>query len=668
MSSAKRLNERYKKLIKIINQHNLLYHTYDSPSISDLEYDELYNELKNIESENPKIITSDSPTQRVGSDLLSSFDKKKHDKPMLSLSNAASQNDFEDFYSKLLSSTRLSAINLFAEPKFDGLAVSILYENGKYINATTRGDGFIGEDVTLNVKTIKSLPLSIDNTHLPKRFSLRGEVFIDKKDFISINQELKKTNKKVYSNTRNLAAGSVRQLDPAIASSRKLRLFIHGVSDPSSFLDYKTHSKLMNHLQKIGFPINNYSKVVKNIDESYNYFDQMNSDRYKIPYDIDGLVYRIDEFQYYSKLGYTSKSPKWAIAYKFKSLEVMTQILDVTFQVGRTGTITPVAELEPVNIGGVNVSRATLHNFSEIQTKDININDFVYVKRAGDVIPDIDRVELNKRKIIKKIIPPKKCPSCNSILSKIDNQVAFKCMNNKGCTPQIEQSIIHFISRKAMNIQGIGNQIIKELISKKIIKSSADLFKLSKDDFKKLDRVGDKSINNYLSSINLSKNVMFNKFIYALGIQEVGESSSKSIAKKFNSIYEFLNCDFQTLIEINDVGPIVAKNIITYLGDKDNNGNIKNLISHGINIIYEKANKSQKLTNAVITGTFDKYSRSEIVDTLEASGYKITTSISKNTNLLICGDNPGSKFNKALDYGIKIIYEKELLKLLSKFH
>ena len=472
----------------------------------------------------------------------------------------------------------------------------------------------------------------------------------------------------MYSNTRNLAAGSVRQLDPSIASSRKLRLFIHGVSDPSSFLNYKTHSKLMDHLQKIGFPINNYSKVVKNIDESYNYFDQMNSDRYKIPYDIDGLVYRVDEFQYYSKLGYTSKSPKWAIAYKFKSLEAMTQILDVTFQVGRTGTITPVAELEPVNIGGVNVSRATLHNFSEIKAKDININDFVYVKRAGDVIPDIDRVELNKRKIIKKIIPPKKCPSCNSILSKIDNQVAFKCMNNKGCTPQIEQSIIHFISRKAMNIQGIGNQIIKELISKKIIKSSADLFKLSKDDFKKLDRVGDKSINNYLTSINLAKNVMFNKFIYALGIQEVGESSSKSIAKKFNSIYEFLNCNFETLIEINDVGPIVAKNIITYLDDKDNKSNIKNLISHGINIIYEKATKSQKLTNAVITGTFNKYSRSELVDTLEASGYKITSSISKNTNLLICGDNPGSKFNKAQDYGIKIVYEKELLKLLSKFH
>ncbi|MGA0277758.1 MAG: NAD-dependent DNA ligase LigA, partial [Candidatus Kariarchaeum pelagius] len=398
------------------------------------------------------------------------------------------------------------------------------------------------------------------------------------------------------------------------------------------------------------------------------YFDQMNSDRHKIPYDIDGLVYRVDEFQYYNKLGYTSKSPKWAIAYKFKSLEAMTQILDVTFQVGRTGTITPVAELEPVNIGGVNVSRATLHNFSEIEAKDININDFVYVKRAGDVIPDIDRVELNKRKITKKIIPPKKCPSCNSILSKIDNQVAFKCINNKGCIPQIEQSIIHFISRKAMNIQGIGNQIIKELISKKIIKSSADLFKLSQDDFKKLDRVGDKSINNYLTSINLAKNVMFNKFIYALGIQEVGESSSKSIAKKFNSIDEFVNCNFETLIEINDVGPIVANNIMTYLDDKDNKSNIKNLISHGINIIYEKATKSQKLTNVVITGTFNKYSRSELVDTLEANGYKITSNISNTTNLLICGDNPGSKFNKALDYEIKIIYEKELLKLLSKFH
>ena len=393
----------------------------------------------------------------------------------------------------------------------------------------------------------------------------------------------------------------------------------------------------------------------------------MNNLRNNIPYEIDGLVYRVNDFQYYKSLGFTSKSPKWAIAYKFKSQESLSQIEDVTFQVGRTGTITPVAELTPVNIGGVRVARATLHNFSEINTKDIRINDYVYVKRAGDVIPDIDRVELTKRESTRKIKPPKKCPSCGSLLEKIDDQVAYRCTNHKNCAPQIEQSIIHFISRKAMNIQGIGNQLIKELVSKKIISRSADLYTLTDKDFNKLDRVGDKSINNYLSSIQASKKITFSKFIYALGIREVGESSSRALASEFKSINELIKCKYEHLVEIHDIGPIVAKNILSYFKDKYYKSNVDNLISSGIDLIYQSKSTIKQLS-IVITGSFDEYKRSYLSDIFEANGYKISNTLSKKTNILICGEKPGTKLKKAQSYGIKIIYKDELVKLLSEFH
>ncbi len=663
MSDQKNIKTRYYSLIKIVNKHNLLYHTYDSPEISDDIYDNYYSELKKIENEYPSIISKNSPTQRVGSELLDSFEKRQHDYPMLSLSNASNENEFRDFYNKLKKNNIKHNEKLFAEPKFDGLAVNITYEDGYYSYATTRGDGFIGEDITVNVRTIKSLPMIIDNVKLPKKFSLRGEIFIDKTDFIKINKDLIKHGLKEYSNPRNLAAGSIRQLDPSIADSRNLRLFVHGISDPKLFSKFKSHETLFSHFNKIGFPVNKYSQTLSSIDECIDYYNKINSIRNEIPYEIDGLVYRVNDFKRYEDLGFTAKSPKWAIAYKFKSFEALTKINNVTFQVGRTGTITPVAELEPVNIGGVNVARATLHNFSEIVSKDIHINDYVYVKRAGDVIPDIDRVETKKRKNVKVIVPPKKCPSCGSFLKREDNQTAYKCLNSKGCIPQIEQAIIHFISRKAMNIQGIGNQTIKELVSKKIISRSSDLYKLSENDFKKLDRVGVKSISNYLHSIESSKRTSFNKFIYSMGIKEVGEASSKSLASKFTSIDEFLNCNFEQLVIIEDVGPIVATNIISFLTDKDNRSNISNLLSSGIEIEY-KQKKSTNNLSVVITGTFKNYKRTDLIDLLELKGYKISSSLSIKTNILICGDKPGTKLDKAKDFGTSVVYEDDLTTLL----
>ena len=659
-------NKRYGDLIDIINRHNLLYHTYDSPEIPDHEYDKLYQELKEIEESNPSIVVDYSPTQRVGSNLLENFDKRNHEVPMLSLSNSSTKDEFTEFYSKIIDNTEELNCELFAEPKFDGLAVNISYRDGKYINATTRGDGFIGEDISQNVKTIKSLPLIIHKSNLPQKFDLRGEIFIDKKDFRTINEELKKNKEKEYSNPRNLAAGSIRQLDPSIASSRNLKIFIHGISKPSDFTEFKKHSDLMIYLSKLGFPINNYSKILTNLEDCFQYFHEMDNLRDKISYEIDGLVYRVNDFSKYPTLGFTSKSPKWATAYKFKSLEALTRIFDVTYQVGRTGTITPVAELKPVNIGGVTVSRATLHNFSEIQNKDININDYVYVKRAGDVIPDIDRVDLKKRKNIIKISIPKKCPSCRSMLTKIDNQIALKCLNNKNCIPQIEGAIIHFISRKAMNIIGIGDQTIRELVEKRIIQRTADLYNLKEKDFNKLERVGKKSIQNYLKSINDSKKVVFSKFIYSLGIKEVGESSSKSLASEFQSIDEFMKCTTSKLIEINDIGPIVAENIISFLNDKDNKKNLQDLLAFGLDIVYTPAPTSEEFI--VITGSFKNYSRAVLKEDLEKIGYRVSESVTKKTKILICGDKPGSKFNKASNLDIKIVFENDLPRLLSRSH
>ena len=666
MNNKKSISKKYQKLITIINKHNLLYHTYDSPEISDKEYDQLYANLKQIENNNPELIEPNSPTQRVGSLLLEQFDKIKHDLPMLSLSNAADESELKEFYKKINITLNNDSTILFAEPKFDGLAISLTYIDGIFSKAITRGDGFTGEDVTQNVRTIKSLPLSVTDKNVPNKFTLRGEVFIDKKDFNSINFNLKSKNEKIYSNPRNLASGSIRQLNPKIASNRNLKLFIHGLEDFKQFNAFKQHHKLMKFLSSLGFPINKYSKLTTNLKSIFSYIKNMNSIRDNIPYEIDGLVFRVDDLSTYSLLGTTSKAPKWAIAYKFKAQEALTKIIDVTFQVGRTGTITPVAELEPVNIGGVNVSRATLHNFSEIESKDIHINDYVYVKRAGDVIPDIDRVELNKRKNITKIVVPYKCPSCKSILVQVENQIAYKCLNSKYCTPQIEQAIIHFISRKAMNVIGIGNQTIRELVAKKIISRTSDLYNLNSSDFEKLDRVGEKSIQNFLQSIEKSKNVSFDKFIYALGIKEVGEASAKSLANFFSDIDKFIKCNSSDLQKISDIGPIVAENITKFLKDRDNYNNILKLITSGINITYNK--QTPNGSNVVITGKFDNYSRQEITDKISKLGYRVISTVSKRTNLLVCGSKPGSKKNKAETLGIKIIYEDSLSKLLSEVH
>ena len=664
--SASKARIRIQELIKKINFYNQQYHTHDESVITDSEYDTLYTELKKLEKQYPKLLTDNSPTIRVGSRLLGGFKKINHRLPMLSLSNALNENDFSSFYEKMLEKNNSTNINLYAEPKFDGLAISIDYKGGEYFSASTRGDGSIGEDVTSNIKTIKSLPLMLKGKNIPSFMTLRAEVYIAKNDFNDLNKKLVKENQKPFANPRNVAAGSIRQLDPIVASRRNLQIFFHGIAAiDDKYKDLK-HSESMERLKKFGLKVCTHNKLTHSLGDAFKYFKHINSMRESLPYEIDGVVFKVDEIKLQHLIGSTSKAPKWSIAYKFQSAEAVSELLDVTFQIGRTGVITPVAELKPNLIGGVIVSRATLHNMDEINKRDIHIGDFVYVKRAGDVIPAVDRVCYEKRKSIKKIVIPKKCPSCRTPIIKVSNQSIYKCTNEYGCLPQIKQSIFHFASRKAMNIPGLGESLIDTLVDEKVISDFSDLYSLTTQKLIELDRIALKSSENILSSLERSKSILFDRFIYALGIKEVGLNTAKVLSNNFSSIKSLINSDQEKLEAIKDIGPIVTKNILDFFYIKRNINIINKLIKAGINIEYPKASINKKYLNKtfVITGTFDGYSRDEIIEIISNGGGTISNSVSKNTHALILGDKPGSKYKKAKDLNIEIINEKKLSKLL----
>ncbi|MBT3548464.1 MAG: NAD-dependent DNA ligase LigA [Gammaproteobacteria bacterium] len=659
------LKIKIRSLIDIINNHNYLYHTLDNPDISDTEYDALYLKLKEYEKKYPNLIFNDSPTQRVGSKLLGGFNKVKHQIPMLSLSNASNDKDFDEFYIKIKKDLKLKNITLFAEPKFDGLAISVIYKNGVYDSAVTRGDGEIGEDVTANVKTIKSLPLKLTGTDIPKTLILRAEIYMTIADFNKLNDKLSRNNEKIFANPRNVAAGTIRQLDPSVSSERNLRIFFHGVIETFTMLD-KNHMDSLDRLKSYGLPICELNKLVKNLGSAKDYYNHIISTRDSLDYEIDGVVYKINNYDYRNQLGFTAKAPRWAIAYKFISAEAITTLTNVTFQVGRTGVVTPVAELAPVNIGGVLVSRASLHNMDEISRKDIRVNDKVYVKRAGDVIPEIDRVSLEHRKKSVKIAIPSKCPACGTKIIKTIDQSSYKCPNEYSCSPQVIQSIQHFASRKAMNISGLGESLIETLVNKKIIKNYSDLYTLSISSLITLNRMGAKSSENVIESINKSKDISFDRFLYALGIREVGITTARILANNFSDIDMLMNHNKIQLEEIKDIGPVVGDNIYNFFKLPRNKKNIANLIGHGINIFYAKKNITRDFHNFkfVISGVFKSFKRKEIEDKIIQKGGSVSNTVSKNTHALIMGVNPGSKYQKCLDLNIKIIEEGEFIKLL----
>ena len=664
------IKDRLESLKKIIQEHDHAYYLLDDPLISDHEYDSLFKELKKIESENPHLITLDSPTQRVGGRPLDEFKQIAHKKPMLSLGNAFGNDELNAFYKRVTETLDITDIQFSAELKFDGLAISLFYENGFLKYAATRGDGLVGEDVTHNIKTMKVIPLRLRSNSPPKILELRGEVLMNKDDFLKLNEHQQEQNLKVFANPRNAAAGSLRQLDPAVTAKRKLQFFAYGLGEVDTSINFNYHSQMIDFIKDLGIPVSKYSEIVQNNKDMEAYFQKILGQRNALPFDIDGIVFKVNSIKSQNNLGFVSKAPRWAIAYKFPAEEAETIVNDITVQVGRTGAITPVARLKPVFVSGVTVTNATLHNEDEMNRKDIRIGDSVMVRRAGDVVPEVVRVILEKRpNDAIKFSMPKQCPICGSDIERIDGEAAQRCTGQYKCNAQVKQGISHFISRKAMNIDGLGEKIVDQLFEQGMLKNIADIYKLDFNIIENMDRFGKKSVENLKESIEKSKKTTLGKFIYALGIRNVGEATSKELAANFRSLDNLFNATVEDYLMVNDIGPIVAESLVQYFHNENNQKIIKSIIASGITWpALKKINAiNSKLNNQtfVVTGTLNSLSRDEIKDLIEANGGKVSGSVSKKTSYVIVGDNPGSKADKPSELGIPIITEINLMEMLN---
>lgn len=664
------IKDRLKNLKKIIQEHDHAYYLLDDPLISDHEYDSLFQELKKIESENPHLITPDSPTQRVGGGPLDEFKQIAHKKPMLSLGNAFGNDELNAFYKRVTETLDITDIEFSAELKFDGLAISLFYEEGVLKYAATRGDGLVGEDVTHNIKTMKVIPLRLRSDNPPKILELRGEVLMNKEDFLELNEQQKKQDLKVFANPRNAAAGSLRQLDPAVTAKRKLQFFAYGLGEVDTSVHFDYHSQMIDFIESLGVPVSKYSEIVQNNIEMEAYFQKILGQRNALPFDIDGIVFKVNSIKSQNNLGFVSKAPRWAIAYKFPAEEAETIVNDITVQVGRTGAITPVARLKPVFVSGVTVTNATLHNEDEMNRKDIRIGDSVIVRRAGDVVPEVVRVILEKRpNHAIKFTMPKQCPICGSDIERIDGEAAQRCTGQYKCNAQIKQGISHFISRKAMNIDGLGEKIVDQLFEQGMLKNIADIYKLDFAVIENMDRFGKKSVENLKESIEISKKTTLGKFIYALGIRNVGEATSKELAAHFRSLDNLFNATVEDYLMVNDIGPVVAESLVKYFHNANNQQIINSIIASGISwpTLKEINAINSKLNNQtfVVTGTLNSFSRDEIKDLIEANGGKISGSVSMKTSYVIVGDNPGSKADKASELGVPIITEINLMEMLN---
>ena len=674
MNDSSNAKDRVLELHELINLHSFNYHSLDKPAIEDYEYDALFNELLDLEDKYPQYKFSHSPTQRVGSKPLDGFRKIEHLAPMLSLDNAFNDKDMEDFNKRILD--RLvgeEVVSFSCEPKLDGIAVNLLYRNGKLEIATTRGDGKVGEDITHNIRTLNSIPLSLIglNSKFPDFIEIRGEVFIEKKDFFDANKKAIMNEEKTFANPRNAAAGSLRQLDPVIAASRPLKFFAHGIGyiDEGGFTLPDTQLETLKLYQSWGLPINPLSGIANNIKECEEYFLKVSIERDNLSYEIDGVVFKVNDIDKQVSLGQVSRAPRWAIARKFPAEVGTTFVKKISFQVGRVGSITPVAEFRPVNIGGVVVSHASIHNFDEIERLDVREGDTVSIKRAGDVIPQIISVDTKKRKKESlKVMPPTECPACKKGLIKPEGEAILRCPAGLACPAQRIESIIHFVSRNALNIDGLGERIIDLLVNKGLVLNFADLFRLTMQDIEELEGFGKKSASNLISSIENSKETTLSRFIYALGIREVGEATAMNLALNFNNISNLISANEEDLLEINDIGPVASKFIKDFLSSEENIMLIKDLLSLGINpkeIIVNNDNLFST-KSIVITGSFSSIARSQLKEELIRAGARVSSSVSSKTDFLIAGEKPGSKLNKANELGIKVLEEDEVLNLLKQ--
>ncbi len=670
------LLDKINRLKDELNHHNYQYYVLDNPEISDSAYDKLLRELQEIEAKHPELVTPDSPTQRVGATPLTEFNTVKHEIPMLSLANAFSAEEFSEFNQRITDLLKKSGVHsandikYAAEPKLDGLAISLLYEEGILVRGATRGDGSSGEDVTQNIRTIETIPLKLLGKKVPSRLEVRGEVIMDKEGFEELNNIQRKNNEKLFANPRNAAAGSLRQLDSRITAARPLSFFCYGIGIISDDITLPaTHSKIMALLKSWGMRINPESKVVTGINGADQYYTRLFNKRESLEYEIDGIVYKVNSLEYQKILGFVARAPRWAIARKFPAHEEMTKVLGIDIQVGRTGALTPVARLEPVFVGGVTVSNATLHNQDEIERLDIRVGDTVVIRRAGDVIPQVVNVVLSKREgKPRKFKMPTHCPVCGSVAVRNENEAVTRCSGGLFCEAQGKQAIIHFASRKAMNIDGLGDRLVELLVDKGLVKTSADLYSLTHEQIANLERMGDKSAEKLLKALSQSKQTTFARFIFAMGIHDVGETTAKTLAEHFQSLEELESASFEELLSIRDVGPVVANNVTTFFKQKHNREVIDALLRAGIHWPKTPSVSAQAQTlfgkTFVITGTLSDMSRDEAKQALQALGAKVTGSVSKKTDYLVAGENPGSKVDKAKQLGVEILSEMQMKALL----
>ncbi len=655
-------------LRKTLHHHNYRYYVLDDPEISDSEYDRLMQELIRLETTYPDLVSPDSPSARVGAPPLAKFDQIAHTLPMLSLDNGFADEDILEFDKRVQRYLNLQSEILYtAEPKMDGVAVELVYEDGKLLAASTRGDGVTGELITANVKTIGAVPILMRadrSSVVPPLLEVRGEVYIGIEAFKNWNAERMDQDQPSFANPRNAAAGSLRQLNSKITASRPLEIFFYGVGVVEDYV-FESHWELLQALRKWGFRINPLIRPRISIKDVLKYHRELSQQRHQLPYDIDGMVIKVDSLSLQQQLGATTRSPRWAVAYKFQAIQETTILENIEIQVGRTGVLTPVAHLKPVNVAGVTVSRATLHNEDEIEKKDVRIGDTVLVQRAGDVIPEVVKVILSKRTgAEKKFSMPDRCPVCSAAVARIEGEAATRCINSS-CSAQVKERIKHFASKGAFDIDGLGAKLVDQLVEKGLLTSFADLFKLDKETLAGLERMGDKSGENLIHAIEASKKISFARFLYALGIRHAGEHVAALLADQFESLEDLTSCPQQDLTDIDGVGPVVAESIANYFQQEKNLGTIQSILDSGVQIVFEAKRKPAKFGGKmfVLTGTLDGMTRRQAKDMITAAGGKVSGSVSRNTDFVVAGDSPGSKLKRAKDLGLAVIDEAGFKKL-----
>lgn len=660
---------RVRELHDQLNRYNYEYYVLDNPSVPDAEYDQLLKELIDLETQFPELRTPDSPSQRVGGQVLEGFEKVEHKTAMLSLGNAFNEQDLRDFDRRVRQAVG-EEVAYVCELKIDGLAVSLRYENGYFVQGATRGDGTIGEDITANLKTIRSIPLRLSE---PLSIEVRGEAYMPKKSFEKLNEIKAEQGEVPFANPRNAAAGSLRQLDPKIAASRNLDLFLYAIADAGN-TGIESHSQGLDFLDKLGFKTNANRQKCATIDEVLQYIEGWGEKRPDLPYEIDGIVIKVDMFDQQKALGTTAKSPRWAIAYKFPAEEVITRLIGIELNVGRTGVVTPTALLEPVQVAGTTVKRASLHNEDLIREKDIHIGDCVVIKKAGDIIPEVVNVIVDRRNgEEEEFHMPTHCPECESELVRLEEEVALRCIN-PSCPAQIREGLIHFVSRNAMNIDGLGEKVITQLFKEELVQNVADLYRLTKEQVVQLERMGEKSADNLIRAIEASKENSLEKLLFGLGIRHVGAKAAKTLAQHFGTMSELKEATYDELVAINEIGDKMADSIVTYFDQPEVLQLVEELASFGVNMTYKGPKPVQPEDidsyfagkTIVLTGKLEQLSRNEAKAQIEQLGGKVTGSVSKKTDLVIAGEEAGSKLTKAQELDIEVWDENRMLQELNK--